>query len=1426
VEKRADSQREPSVSPLMRAPGEGMEDLPPDELLSLIGQEDFYAPRHEISRNAAFRHLQRRYGNRWLLSLTDPSGKNPPSPGAEDVESYLQQSSGLGHPMDRETDREMSSRFARDLGDVRLHTDSGAEEAARSLGAEAFTSGRDIYFASGRYRPETAEGEHLLAHELTHTIQQGEAPSSFQRKLTVSSPEDPLEREAEEVAERLTEKKEKTPQVAPDRRAAPLQMQGEPPEEPSAPATGGPPPEGAPISVGSAPAAPGEFVIKLGEGIPVPAEALNGRRPKRIDLSTMPFKLPGLAPHKLVIHPERKTGYLTAGVNVSFAGALKADLRFDFDAQGKTTLRGTSKLPLKVGALNNPEVTVTLDETNNLTAEARLTADSFKPKRLPRLKLEGAGMLLRLKKGRFEGEGGASLDYEGLGKGQFQVKFQDGSPQGSGKFQVTQKYLQGAAADLSVEKGDLKADVSLPANKLAPPIAGLEVAGGTIHLAMHNMALSGSIEGLFLRYRELGEATLTATINNHRFEGSGSLGVKLPALADISGELGYKAGRLYGTATIGKDKFPPSLPVESGSITVGIDEKGQASFAGAVRLNFRGVGSGELRGAYKEGTIALGADVNLDVPGLQAVSARVDYVNGKLEGEVDVPIESKKLLGLSGNLHVAYRDEKFSAEQKIKYTREDGKLTGMILLGLAQDQEGKLAIYGGGDVTAQLTSFLAGQLKVDVLKDGTTKVYGAITVTEPINLFPQKKGDRELFNISRNIPLWAILVAVIRLRGGVRAGIGPGQLRDITVEGEYTIGGENEPSFVISGELFIPAYAEAYLAFGAGLGLDVVIGSLTGGIEAVGTAGIYGAVSVRPEIAYREGNYSISGVATMAAGAKIKLGLQAWAEVEALWITVWEKTWQLAEWVWDVGPTLALQANVKYVFGRPEPPSFEFKTSDIDAKRLIEDAMPKEGPKGSGAREALKNRTEWSGRTKGKGKAADKVPPEAAKEKKVAPPKAPPKPPKRVKAPGKGVPQGPVKEKGGKRKPELDKMIKKAAEKELKGQEKDKKTLQQAPSFPAPTSQEVEINWANYLRKTKGKGSEHRPSFETKMRSGNVFHPGLNHWRDLKADYLSSLPTLSKDKAEPANFARDMRKGFMVSSPERKDPYYVDNLETPVPAGTTDNPWPIDWPTQFLIRSFETFTVSPPGQSLRIRPSGRRAYSFTDDNGQRISTEFGITPTFQKMMQRGKGNVLKRQNPARGGAVSAEWRKWDNIGFQGETASGGAAPQKPSFPPSERLPPDDRMFSNRKDPYKNVEHGFGSFRMAIEDASYPGYAQYRSAGGSQREELRRAARAGLINISDTYGHVTKYLEYLQADREFRSRGKGHMGYEMQHTVPLFLVGGSGDVPENLWPLTYNQHRSGHQILKQQQQLLEFGAPTGDLEATEMMNKYFYIKRYS
>ena len=75
---------------------------------------------------------------------------------------------GRGHQLPETTRRELGGRMGTDFSDVRVHTDSGAADMCRDLGAHAFTVGRDIYFNHGRYDPQSASGTHLLAHELTH----------------------------------------------------------------------------------------------------------------------------------------------------------------------------------------------------------------------------------------------------------------------------------------------------------------------------------------------------------------------------------------------------------------------------------------------------------------------------------------------------------------------------------------------------------------------------------------------------------------------------------------------------------------------------------------------------------------------------------------------------------------------------------------------------------------------------------------------------------------------------------------------------------------------------------------------------------------------------------------------------------------------------------------------------------------------------------------------------------------------------------------------------------------------------------------------------------------------------------------------------------------------------------------------------------
>ncbi|MWB94636.1 DUF4157 domain-containing protein [Flavobacterium sp. GA093] len=89
-----------------------------------------------------------------------------------ELEGKLHDSKGSGTGMDKKTKKEMESGFGNDFSNVKIHTDARAVQMSQELGAQAFTNGNDVYFNDGKYNPHSKEGKHLLAHELTHTVQQ------------------------------------------------------------------------------------------------------------------------------------------------------------------------------------------------------------------------------------------------------------------------------------------------------------------------------------------------------------------------------------------------------------------------------------------------------------------------------------------------------------------------------------------------------------------------------------------------------------------------------------------------------------------------------------------------------------------------------------------------------------------------------------------------------------------------------------------------------------------------------------------------------------------------------------------------------------------------------------------------------------------------------------------------------------------------------------------------------------------------------------------------------------------------------------------------------------------------------------------------------------------------------------------------------
>jgi hypothetical protein len=156
--------------------------------------EDPAAPLHEFVSNVGNRAFGGAIARSQGAGIM-PSGEVHPS-----VQSTIDSTRGHGSSLDGGVQNRLGPSLG-DLSDVRVHTDSTAHNLNHAVSARAFATGSDVYFAQGEYKPNTSDGDKLIAHELAHVVQQRGAPTSG--PLTVSNPGDAMENEADAVAEKI-----------------------------------------------------------------------------------------------------------------------------------------------------------------------------------------------------------------------------------------------------------------------------------------------------------------------------------------------------------------------------------------------------------------------------------------------------------------------------------------------------------------------------------------------------------------------------------------------------------------------------------------------------------------------------------------------------------------------------------------------------------------------------------------------------------------------------------------------------------------------------------------------------------------------------------------------------------------------------------------------------------------------------------------------------------------------------------------------------------------------------------------------------------------------------------------------------------------------------------------------------------------------
>ncbi len=165
------------------------------EIVQRAGQEDELAMKREIVQRAGEeeemaqtkREIVQRAGEEEEMAQTkrdimraDDDDMMGSFEVGGDVENQINSARGGGSPLPDDTRGFMENRMGYDFGDVRVHSGGQSDSLNRSISAKAFTTGSDIFMKSNEYNPQSDSGKQLLAHELTHVVQQGHAAPKVQ----------------------------------------------------------------------------------------------------------------------------------------------------------------------------------------------------------------------------------------------------------------------------------------------------------------------------------------------------------------------------------------------------------------------------------------------------------------------------------------------------------------------------------------------------------------------------------------------------------------------------------------------------------------------------------------------------------------------------------------------------------------------------------------------------------------------------------------------------------------------------------------------------------------------------------------------------------------------------------------------------------------------------------------------------------------------------------------------------------------------------------------------------------------------------------------------------------------------------------------------------------------------------------------------
>jgi hypothetical protein len=425
------------------------------------------------------------------------------------------------------------------------------------------------------------------------------------------------------------------------------------------------------------------------------------------------------------------------------------------------------------------------------------------------------------------------------------------------------------------------------------------------------------------------------------FRGRGIIGIpdgKVPGVKRAQVEINVEGTAVSGTGTI----EPTIQAIREGTVTFAHSEAGGTSIGGTLQLSDE---IPNVQGGSVEATLSKPAGQETwDLAARGTVTAGVP--------------------GFTATVNAEYRNGLFTVEGAGAFQR--GMLSGTVTVGATNRAIGadgtptdtigdQVIAYGGGTVTVQLTPWLQGSVGVRFLPNGELELTGSIALPSVLEVFPEKRFDRNIFSINIDIPIIGFSVAGQRIGifatigGGLdlSAGIGPGQLQELGISITYNPDHEDQTHIQGGAKLVIPADAGLRLFIRGALGAGIPIVSAELGLELGGRLGLEGAVEASVNVDWTPSTgLVLDALGEIYVQPKFRFDLTGYLEVVAdLFFTeidLYEKRWELA--AFEVGPDLrfGVRFPIHYEEGQPFDISLDdlqFEVPDVDTRALLGDII-------------------------------------------------------------------------------------------------------------------------------------------------------------------------------------------------------------------------------------------------------------------------------------------------------------------------------------------------------------------------------------------------------------------------------------------------------------------------------------------------------